>query len=41
MFGPKVFGPFEMLEVVNNNLIIDVDGEKDNVEFRSGESLKV
>lgn len=27
-FGPKLIGPFKMLEIVNNNLIIDTEGER-------------
>lgn len=32
-FVPKFVGPFKVLEVVNNNVIIDVAGEKTTVNL--------
>lgn len=39
-FGPKFIDPFEVLEVVNNNLIIDVAGEMITVNLDQGRAYK-
>lgn len=32
-FGPKFLDPFRVKEVVNNNLIIDVEGKRTTVDL--------
>ena len=32
-FGPKFFGPYEVLEIRNNNLILNINGERVTVNI--------
>lgn len=38
-FGSEFVGPFKIFEIVNNNLIIDVEGEKTTVHLDRSEYI--